>query len=159
MLHLHTGAVRRAIESSKPNRVLQSRPPLVADEEKRLPRAARTKLAQLRTGFSPLLNSYTCRIDHQIEDKCPDCRKPPHDTRHLFNCDKKPRKLTAESLWTEPVAVAAFGLNQRRPPSPSRQQQQQDDDDKPPPPFLVEESPLSKSFSVARTLESCRTVW
>ena len=73
MLRIHIGTVRRAIDSAKPIRVLQCTPPPVAEEEKKLLRVARSRLVQLRIGFSPLLNSYMSRIDNQMEDKGPDC--------------------------------------------------------------------------------------
>ncbi|KAI5734180.1 hypothetical protein M8J77_003526 [Diaphorina citri] len=70
-----------------------SHPP-VSSEEKELPREARTKLAQMRSGFSTLLNSYKSRIDPNIQNEYPLCAGTPHDTNHLFNCPAKPTTLT-----------------------------------------------------------------
>ena len=41
-------------------------------------------LSQLRSGFSPFLNSYWHRIDSKVSFLCPDCRMEEHTTFHLF---------------------------------------------------------------------------
>ena len=85
-----------------------SKPPPMAEEERKLGRETRTKLAQLRAGYSRMLCSYLSRIDQSVKDECPDCGESPHDTRHLFKCKMKPTTLDVTALWTEPVAAAAF---------------------------------------------------
>ena len=55
---LHTSFVNTAIGNMKDNRVLNSRPPSINDEESLLQRRQRTTLSQLRSGHCKLLNSY-----------------------------------------------------------------------------------------------------
>ena len=55
---LHTSFVNTAIGNMKDNRVLNSRPPSINDEETLLQRRQRTTLSQLRSGHCKLLNSY-----------------------------------------------------------------------------------------------------
>ena len=107
-LLLHSRSVRGVLEAEKPNKVLNENPPPIANEERKLGRETRTKLAQLRAGYSKMLCSYQSRIDQSVRDECPDCGESPHDTRHLFNCKTKPTTLDVTALWTEPVAAAAF---------------------------------------------------
>ncbi|KAL1445963.1 hypothetical protein WDU94_005493 [Cyamophila willieti] len=106
--YIHTKTVNDAIARSNPNRVLGTHPPPVSLEERRLPRETRSKLAQLRSGFSKLLNSYESRIDPTIRDECPLCQGSPHNTNHLFDCPAKPTTLIPVDLWSNPVAVATF---------------------------------------------------
>ena len=80
----------------------------IFESEKKLPRSTRVKLAQLRSGYSKLLNSYMSRIDPEVRDVCPDCQESPHDTKHLFECKKKPTHFTIDSLWLLPVEAASF---------------------------------------------------
>ena len=54
---LHTSFVNTAIGNMKDNRVLNSRPPSINDEETCLQRRQRTTLSQLRSGHCKLLNS------------------------------------------------------------------------------------------------------
>jgi hypothetical protein len=106
---LHTDAVTSSIASYAPNRVLGTRAPPVARSERSLPRRARTTLAQLRSGFCKLLNSYKCRISNgAIADVCPACGAVPHDVAHLFECRTNPTHLTTGDLWHNPVDVARF---------------------------------------------------
>ncbi len=105
---IHTSSVKKTIRNRKVNQVLNAKPPEVNESEKTLPKRARSTLAQLRSSYSCKLNSYLSRIDHNIEDKCPDCGGSPHTTQHLFSCPAKPTSLTVKSLWTEPVEAARF---------------------------------------------------
>ena len=91
------------------NKVLNAPPPPISDSEKDLPRAARTTLAQLRSGYSSFLNSYKARIDNtnSTSENCPLC-PVPHTTEHLFNCPENPTVLTTSDLWTAPKEVARF---------------------------------------------------
>ena len=70
---LHSDAVREALDSYAPNRVLGTPPPEIHFSESLLPRPIRSELSRLRSGFSRKLNSYMSRIDTSIEDKCPLC--------------------------------------------------------------------------------------
>ena len=105
---LHTKAVSAAKSNYGPNRVLNHTPPEIDKSELTLMRDARTKLAQLRSGFSTLTNEYKNRIDPNIPNKCPECKKTPHDVKHLFNCKKNPTSLTPIDLWKKPIHVARF---------------------------------------------------
>ena len=55
---LHTSFVNTAIGNMKDNRVLNSRPPSINDEETTLQRRQRTTLSQLRSGHCKFLNFY-----------------------------------------------------------------------------------------------------
>ena len=105
---LHTAAVSHTISSRPPNRVLQEPNPEVAEEEAELPRSYRTALAQLRSGFCPVLNSTLERIGRSPDDLCPSCRGAPHTTAHLFSCPSYPTNLATRDLWRRPRAVAEF---------------------------------------------------
>ena len=106
---IHTKSVKDMLNSMADNKVLTAPPPPISDSEKDLPRAARTTLAQLRSGYSSFLNSYKARIDNtnSTPDNCPLC-PAPHTTEHLFNCPGKPTDLTTRDLWTAPTEVARF---------------------------------------------------
>ena len=111
---IHTTSVSETIQSYPTNRVLGCIPPSISKEEKRLPRATRTELARLRSGFSRNLNSYMSRIDDTVDDRCPSCRHSPHDTLHLFNCTSNPTQLNVIDLWKKPVQTANFlGMDMR----------------------------------------------
>ena len=119
---LHTSAVSSYLSSRAPNRVLAAPDPLVSEEERELPRVYRTTLAQLRSGFSPALNSYRERVGRSPDDLCPLCRASPHTTAHLFSCPSRPTSLTVRDLWDRPCAVAellpSLGLPMMLPPIP-----------------------------------------
>ncbi|KAI5732608.1 hypothetical protein M8J76_002264 [Diaphorina citri] len=89
----------KAVENFTPNRVLNQQPPEVSNEELRLPRKTRSTLAQLRSGWSKILNAYLHRINNEVENKCPDCQQSPHDVHHLFTCSAHPTNLTPIDLW------------------------------------------------------------
>ncbi|KAL1447953.1 hypothetical protein WDU94_005482, partial [Cyamophila willieti] len=92
-----------------PNRVLGINPPPEINEaEKQLSRKVRSTLAQLRSGWCILLQSYKARINPAEDDKCPQCKTAVHTVNHLFACPDNPTTLTPESLWTDPGGVAAF---------------------------------------------------
>ena len=54
--HLHTKSVKMIITN---NKILNTVPPEINNSEKTLPRKTRSTLAQLRSGYSKYLNSYT----------------------------------------------------------------------------------------------------
>ena len=82
--------------------------PIISGEEKKLGRATRSTLAQLRSGYSVQLCSYQSRLDPSIPDECPECGEPGHTTIHLFQCPANPTNLTPASLWDDPVEAARF---------------------------------------------------
>ena len=94
---IHTTAVSNSINGYEPNKVLQRIPPAISPDERRLPRSTRTTLAQLRSGYSPLLTSYMSRLDPSVKNKCPLCESQPHDTAQLFSCHK------SRPLWRRPA--------------------------------------------------------
>ncbi|KAI5753538.1 hypothetical protein M8J77_001119 [Diaphorina citri] len=105
---IHTKTVEDTIQNFKPNKVLNEAPPPIAKEEKELPRKTRARLAQLRSGWSPMLNHYMHRLDPNIQDKCNQCNTGPHDVHHLFHCPAHPTTLTVRDLWDKPKDVALF---------------------------------------------------
>ena len=105
---IHNQAHRDGMRGYKPPVLLGGYPPPVSEEEKDLPRSTRCKLAQLRAGYSSILNNYLAKIDPGVQDTCPKCAGTPHDVKHLFNCPRKPTTLTTEALWTAPKETAAF---------------------------------------------------
>ena len=115
---LHTTCVQNAIERQLPNQVLNAPAPVVDKTEEILPRKTRTTLAQLRSGYSPFLQSYMAKINPtEHNDRCPKCKTEPHTTSHLFSCIADTTQLTVQSLWEDPVAAANFlGLQLGRDP-------------------------------------------
>ena len=103
---IHTTAVSNTINGYEPNKVLQRIPPAISSDERRLPRSTRTTLAQLRSGYCPLLTSYMSRLDPSVKIKCPLCDSQPHDAAHLFSCPQRPTTLEATSLWENPIEAA-----------------------------------------------------
>jgi len=105
---LHTAIVSGTIENLDRNRVLNTRPPRINQDEKTLPRKTRSSLAQLRSGWCHHLNSYKAKINPTEPDICPDCGSSPHDVKHLFNCPNHPTNLKEIDLWKKPVEVSQF---------------------------------------------------
>ena len=105
---IHTSCVQATIDNQT-NKILNAAPPKIDDSERNLPRKTRTTLSQLRSGYSPFLQSYLSRImpdEHQ--DLCPKCQASPHTTTHLFACPADPTDLTVKDLWHNPQTVASF---------------------------------------------------
>ena len=105
---LHTDCVRSTLESFPDNPVLQSPAPDVHPDEEELPRAYRTSLSQLRSGYSRLLNSYRHRIGIADSPLCPSCGLEDHSTSHIFACTEHPTELTVRDLWERPGRVAQY---------------------------------------------------
>ena len=76
--------------------------PLPKIAEKTLPRTARIRLAQLRTGYCPLLNSYLSRICDNVYNLSPKC-----DVNHIFNCSKNTTDLKV--VFHGPVGKTSRG--------------------------------------------------
>ena len=86
------------------NKVLNTRPPPInVIDERTLNRQPRSKLAQLRSGYSPYLQTYLHRINASDSPRCPDCKLEDHTTRHLFNCTVKRTNMTPIDLWNKPI--------------------------------------------------------
>lgn len=105
---IHTNAVQTVLNEYSPNKILGVAPPKIAIEEEDLPRSTRCTLAQLRSGWSRMLQSYLHRLDSEVPDNCPECGSAPHNVDHLFVCPRNPTNLTKEDLWLRPRAVADF---------------------------------------------------
>ena len=82
--------------------------PKISSKEESLSRRARSRLSQLRSGYSTMLNSYMSRIDTTVQDKCPDCDANGHTTQHLFDCPARPTDLGVKDLWENPEKVKLF---------------------------------------------------
>ena len=109
---IHTNEVSDTLENRENNRVLDQPAPKIHKSEVKLPRETRRILAQLRSNFSPFLQSYMQRINNNIEenvsDLCPKCAEEPHTTSHLFRCRENPTDLEPIALWEDPIQAAAF---------------------------------------------------
>ena len=105
---LHTTAVATSISNRSPNRVLQSSPPPISEEEVILPRIHRTTLAQLRSGFCSSLKDFQVAIHSTTNPLCPSCRQYPQTVSHLFSCSEHPTDLTTADLWHRPLQTSEF---------------------------------------------------
>ena len=105
---IHSRSVTNTILELGVNKVLNEQPPQIDKSEKRLPRKTRGILSQLRSGYSPQLNSYLARINPEHQNICQKCNLPGHTTNHLFNCPTNPTNLDVRSLWTNPKEAAMF---------------------------------------------------
>ena len=102
---LHTNEVQNSIRSLGKNRILNDFPPLVAVSEQQLPRSARTRLAQLRSGYCSALGDYKNRINPIMQPNCPDCNHGRQDVQHLLVCPAKNYNIPPIKLWTDPIAT------------------------------------------------------
>ena len=107
---IHTSSVAAVINAQQNNKVLQQPVPNISKTEASLPRKNRVTLAQLRSGYSPYLNSYLNRTNPTTysTDSCPGCEQSPHTTQHLFSCLANPTTLSTRTLWEDPPAEANF---------------------------------------------------
>ena len=108
---VHSDAVAAAIAALSPNRLLGVSPPAVSASERRLPRAHRTTLSQLRSGFSSTMRDYRHRIGAELTPECPECADPCHSVPHLFRCPARPTDLSVGDMWERPLEVARFLLS------------------------------------------------
>ena len=60
---IHTSIVQTYLNTRTNNKILNDIPPKINPEEETLPRKTRRTLSQLRTGKSPILNTYKHKID------------------------------------------------------------------------------------------------
>ena len=95
---IHTTSVAAVINAQQKNKVLQQPSPNISKTEASLNRKTRVTLAQLRSGYSPYLNSYLNRINPTTypTDSCPDCEQSPHTTDHLFTCPANTTTLSTK---------------------------------------------------------------
>ena len=101
---IHSDAVNKAVKDQKKNIVFDGLPRPINDSEKDLTRKERATPAQLRSGYSKLLDSFKSRIKKDASlDVCADCGKTPHDVKHLFACPAHPTTLIPSDLWSKPV--------------------------------------------------------
>ena len=105
---VHSDAVAAAIA---PKRLLGVSPSAVSASERRLPRAHRTTLFQLRSGFSSAMRDYQHRIGAEPTPECPECADPCHSVPHLFSCPARPTDLSVGDMWERPLEVARFLLS------------------------------------------------
>ena len=105
---IHTESVAKTINQYQPNKVLNRSPPEISTKEKELSRIEQVELSRLRSGYSRKLNNYLARIDDEIQDRCPLCNSSPHNTEHLFNCNRNNTSLKPIDLWTRPALAAEF---------------------------------------------------
>ena len=108
---VHSDAVAAAIAALSPNRLLGVSPPAVSASERRLPRAHRTTLSQLRSGFSSAMRDYRHRIGAESTPECLECTDPCHSVPHLFSCPARPTDLSVGDMWERPLEVARFLLS------------------------------------------------
>ena len=105
---IHADHVRKAIGSRRPNKVLNRPAPPVHSSESRLPRAHRSAIAQLRSGYSSSLNDYLVKVGRADSSACPQCGVDEHSPAHLFSCPSHPTRLSPTDLWLRPVETASF---------------------------------------------------
>ena len=71
---------------------------------KYLTRKERATLAQLKSGYCKLLDSYKSRIKKDASlNICADCGQMPYDVTHLFACPTHPTTLILSDLWNKPM--------------------------------------------------------
>ena len=78
------------------------------DSKQTLTRISRNRLARLRTGYCPLLNSYLSGICDNIDYRCIKCDVAPRDVNHFLNCNKNTKDLKVIDLWERTVEVAKW---------------------------------------------------
>ena len=97
-------SVSNAIRDQEVNKVLNSAPHLLT----KLKRVSQngSLLAQLRSGYSSMLNSYLIAINASDTDQCSNCNLEKHTTNHLFNCPASSTDPDVKSLWNGPKNIA-----------------------------------------------------
>ena len=105
---LHTECVSSVLRGYPDNPVLCARTPDIDPSEELLPRAYRTTLSQLRSGYSKHLMSFKHIIGDAPSPLCPSCGEEEHTTCHLFDCSSHPTELVARDLWERPGRVAQY---------------------------------------------------
>ena len=105
---IHADFVRRSINSRQVNPVLGTRAPPIHSHERRLPRAHRSTLSQLRSGYSSSLNSYLVKVGRADSSVCPRCSLDEHSTAHLFSCSRDRTYISPVDLWLNPRESASF---------------------------------------------------
>ena len=75
----------------------------INDSEKDPTRKERAILAQLRSGYCKLLDSYKSRIKKDTSRRMCRLRQDAHDVKHIFACQAHPTTLVPSELWSKPV--------------------------------------------------------
>ena len=107
---LRSDAVSAHLSGRPHNRVLLAQPPDIDPAERLLPRAHRSVLSQLRSGYCSRLASYRHSVGWTESPLCPLCRASDHTVPHLFSCPEAPTDLAPGDLWTAPLQVMQFLL-------------------------------------------------
>ncbi len=105
---IHSYYINLVLEDQDLNPLLNTLPPPINKNECKLTRKARSILAQLRSSYCQLLNSYQHRLNPAIANSCPKCFGQPHDVLHLFDCPNNPTTLTIIDLWNSPLEMTEF---------------------------------------------------
>ena len=138
---IHTKVVGDYVDGIGPNRVLNTRPPLVHPSERYLPRESRVALGRLRSGFCSNLRDFEVFVGRSDDPVCPECLSFDSSTDHIFNCPAHPTPLATTDLWERPWEAANFlgtlpafsHLPASGPPPPPRWRQRRRPPPEPPP--------------------------
>ena len=121
---IHTDAVNKAVKDQKNNIVLDDLPHPTYDSEKDLTRKERATLAQLRSAYCKLVDSYKSRIKKDASLNI--CGETPHDVKHLFTCPAHPTTLIPSALWSKLMdSIREFSYLEARNLDLSEQQYEQ----------------------------------
>ena len=80
----------------------------MVEEEQTLSQIARSRLAQLKSGYYLLLNSYLSRICDNVDNRCTKCDVTSHDVNPNLNCSKNTTDLKLIDLRERPAEVAKW---------------------------------------------------
>jgi hypothetical protein len=110
MKTIHSTIVQTYNQKKHINKVINMLAPPINSSECTLPRPTRRTLAQLRTGKSPILQTYLHKIDPKTHTtpNCPLCHTSLHTTEHLFDCTKLRTSLKPIDLWTNPSGASSL---------------------------------------------------
>ena len=105
---MHTNEVKDVLDNRDKNKVLDEPAPKLSKDELRLPRNTRRTFAQLRSGFSPFLQTYLQEIRRNNLRSMPRVQLRNHTMGHLFRCSANPTTLTPHALLENSIEAAAF---------------------------------------------------
>ena len=105
---IHASYVTRAIGSRQNANIVNRPTPPVHKSDETLPRAHRSVLAQMRSGYCSSLNSFLVKVRRSDTSTCPQCGVDAHTPAHLFQCQTHPTNLRPIDLWLRPKRVATF---------------------------------------------------
>ena len=79
--------------------------PVKVDElEEGMTRKERRIVAQMRSGYCPLLNDYKARIDNSQTELCRKCQEEKETVRHFLRCQLDEETRT---LWEDPKKITS----------------------------------------------------